>query len=399
MPSEPAEFVDLLSILSVPRPNGSRELEWTVERVRSWLEGAGIPVQDHSFVLRPYHMELLGLWLVLVGLLMPAAVVGRWGWGGLALALLALAVPLLEMRFLVPTVTGLIRAPARNLVVPLPANDPAQEVILCAHLDSKTELLDHYQRSVLLRMGPLAMVFALVCGLLMAADQVVSDGVIFRGLALLTALPVTIYGLGVGANLIGGRLVRQPSTGAVDDGAAVIALMRLGRRIQRRELQLDHTTVTLLLTVGEEAQMQGALAFVRDRYARDRDKGACPTQVINLEVVGQNGGYLLWERDGTAMISLPADAALNSILDGGIREVAGTTPALIPQINSDGFAFLHRGIPAATLGSFDLERGGRGLHSAQDSPARVDPARVTETEKILAHVLQVLDAEQGGSNG
>ena len=140
--------------------------------------------------------------------------------------------------------------------------------------------------------------------------------------------------------------------------------------------------------------MQGALAYVWDR-----DKWAHPIRVINLEVIGQNGGYLLWERDGTAMLSLPADASLNSVLERGVREVAGTMPALIPQINSDGFAFLRHGIPAATLGSFDLERGGRGLHSVQDSPSRVDPARVAETEKILVHVLRILDAEQGGSTG
>ena len=399
MSSELTEFSDLLSILSVPRPNGSRELEWTVERVRVWLEGEGIPVQVHSFVLRPYHMELLGLWLILIGVLMPAAVLGRWGWGGLALALLALAVPLLEMRFLIPTVTGLIRVPARNLAVTLPAADPVQEVILCAHMDSKTELLDHYQRSLLLRMGPLAMGLVLICGLLMVAEQFVSDGIVFRGLALLTALPVAIYGLGMGANLIGGRLARQPSTGAVDDGAAVIALMRLARSIWRGEVGLVHTAVTLLLTVGEEAQMQGALAYVRDRYVRDRGKDPLPTCVINLEVIGQNGGYLLWEHDGTALLSLPVDAGINSVLESGIQEAAGTRPVMISQINSDGFAFLHRGIPAATLGSFDLEWGGRGLHSAQDSPARVDPARVAETEKILAHVLRALDAEQGGSDG
>jgi hypothetical protein len=90
-----AEFASLLShlsVLSVPRPNGSRTLERTVGAVRAWLEKEGIPVQLHRFTLHPYFMELLGLWLALTGFLLPAAALGRWGWGGLILALVTLAV-------------------------------------------------------------------------------------------------------------------------------------------------------------------------------------------------------------------------------------------------------------------------------------------------------------------
>ena len=90
----------LLLILSVPRPNGSRALSQTAGALRAWLKEEGIPFQAHRFVLHPYFMELLGLWMALTGLLLPVAALGRWGWGGLILALLALAVPLLEVRFL-----------------------------------------------------------------------------------------------------------------------------------------------------------------------------------------------------------------------------------------------------------------------------------------------------------
>jgi hypothetical protein len=81
-----AEFASLLSFLSVPRPNGSRALERTVEKVRTWLEEKGISVQPHRFTLHPYSMELLGLWMAFTGLLLPVAALGRWGWeGGLVL--------------------------------------------------------------------------------------------------------------------------------------------------------------------------------------------------------------------------------------------------------------------------------------------------------------------------
>lgn len=403
------ELANLLPILSVPRPNGSRALERTVEAVWEWLEGEGIPVQSHHFTLRPYFMELLGLWVALSGLLLPAAALGRWGWGGLALAILAVAVPLLEVRFLRPTVTALIRRPAQNLIVSFPAPHPVREVILCAHLDSKTELLDHIQRAALLRLGGPAMGLALACGALTAVEALLpagTFGVIVRWLAILAGLPAAAYGLGMGANLLGGRFSRRPSTGAVDNGAAVAVLLMLAKRLShhrgtggagleqtprlhRGDLRLQRTSITLLFTVGEEAQMQGALAYVR---GRDRNGCPLPAHAVNLEVLGQDGGYLLWEEDGTAMLRLPTDPALNLALEQAIEAVTGERSVRVPAISSDGFAFLRGGIPTATLGSFDLELGGRGLHSALDDPGRVDPARLTETVAVLSHLLEDIDS-------
>ena len=380
----------LLPILSVPRPNGSQALKKTVETVRTWLTQEGIPVQSHHFTLHPYFMELLGLWMALTGILLPVAALARWGWGGLILTLLALAVPLLEVRFLCPTITALIRQPAENLIVSFPAPHSRREVILCAHLDSKTEPLDHYQRSVLLRLGIPGMGLALTSGVLAVVRGLLSAEIvaaIVRWLAFLAALPVTAYGLGMGANLVGGRFSRRPSTGAVDDGAAVAILLALARQLHRGNLCLDQTAVTLLLTVGEEAQMQGALAYVRDR----KDWPA-PVSVVNLEVMGQNGGYLLWEEDGTAMLRLPADPALNHALERAVEAVMGERPIRVPTISSDAFAFLRQGIPATTLGSFDLDLGGRGLHSALDSPDRVSPQRLAEAVKIFSHFLEDADS-------
>lgn len=267
-----AEIFDQLSFLSQPRPNGSEALERAVEGVQAWLRDAGIPVQPHAFVLRPYFMEMLGLWLALAGLLLPVAALTRWGWAGTVLALLAVAIPLLEVRFLRPTLTALVRRPAWNLVVHLPASQPAQEVVLCAHLDSKTELLDHVSRRIFLRLSGPAVVLALGSGLLIGLETVLPPGtarLVTGWLAFAMALPLAVYGLGMGVNLIGGR------------------------------------------------------------------------------------------------------------------------------INSDAFAFLRHGVPATTLGSYDAILGGRGYHSAQDSPERVDPDRLQETVLVLVRFLRELDTKDG----
>jgi hypothetical protein len=389
-----AVFSVLMSFLSIPRPNGSRALRQTVEKVRAWLEEEGIPVRSHRFTLYPYFMESLGLWLALTGLLLPMAALGRWGWGGLFLALATLAVPLLEVRFLRPTVTALLRQPGENLVISFPAYASptlaeGQEVILCAHLDSKTELLDHYQRSLLLRVTLPAMGMVAVSGALIVVEGLLPAGtaaIIFRWLAFLTVLPAAAYGLGMGANLVGGRFSRRPSPGAVDNGTSVAILLALARRLHQRELPLDRTAVTLLLTVGEEAQMQGALAYVRDRK-----HWPMPAHVVNLEVMGQNGGYVLWEEDGTAMLRLPTDPALNQALERAVEAATGERPVRVPKVSSDAFAFLRRDIPATTLGSFDLELGGRGFHSALDNLDRVDLDCLAEAVEVLSYFLQGVD--------
>ena len=385
---KPQTFVSLFPFLSAPRPNGSRSLTRTVEAVQAWLENKSIPVHSHRFTLRPCFMELLGLWLGSTGLLLPVAALARWGWGGLILALLALGIPLLEIRFLCPAITLLVRQPAQNLIAFFPASHPTREALFCAHLDSKTELLDHYRRQILLRLSLPAMALALVCEALIAAETIWPAEVL-RWLAFLTGLPAAVYGLGMGANLVGGRFSRRPSTGAVDNGAAVAALLALARQLHRRELGLEHTAVTLLFTVGEEAQMQGALAYVRDRK-----EWPLPAQAVNLEVLGQNGGYLLWEEDGTVMQRMAVDPALNRALERAVEAVTGKQPVREKLNSSDACAFLQQGIPAATLGSFDAALGNRGLHSAMDHPGRVDPDRLNEAVVVLGRFLTDLDKAQ-----
>ena len=115
--------------------------------------------------------------------------------------------------------------------------------------------------------------------------------------------------------------------------------------------------------------------------------------VVNLEVVGQNGGYLLWKQDGTALNQLRTDAQLNHALVQAVEAVAGETPLRGAYINSDAFAFLRQGIAATTLGSYDAVLGGRGYHSAQDSRDRIDPERLQETVLVLDRFLRELDSK------
>ena len=70
-------------------------------------------------------MELLGLRRALTTLLLPVAAPGRWGWVGLALAVVTPLVPLLEVHYLPPTISALVRRPAHDLVAALPPRPKA----------------------------------------------------------------------------------------------------------------------------------------------------------------------------------------------------------------------------------------------------------------------------------
>ena len=75
-----------------------------------------------------------------------------------------------------------------------------------------------------------------------------------------------------------------------------------------------------------------------------------------------------------------------------VEAVTGEPPIWSPHLNSDAFAFLRAGIPAATLGGYDRDLGQRGLHSALDTASRVDPVRLVEAADLLCHLLKELDS-------
>jgi Zn-dependent M28 family amino/carboxypeptidase len=198
-----------------------------------------------------------------------------------------------------------------------------------------------------------------------AAVQVVS---------ILLALPVLVVVGAVGVNLLPGRLIEQ-SQGAVDNGAACAIVLALAARLS--QAQLSQTRVTLAFFGGEEVSMQGSLAYVRGRA------WPLPTAAINLELMGQRGPFVIWQREGNVLTSVPTDPALNQQVAAVVAEVTGGAPALVGGINSDGYSFIRNGIPACVLGSYDPQQGGGGLHRPTDSLERVALERLPVAVAIL----------------
>jgi hypothetical protein len=141
----------------------------------------------------------------------------------------------------------------------------------------------------------------------------------------------------------------------------------------------------LAFFTGEEANMQGSRAYIRSR------DWPLPAIAVNLEVLGQDGGYVIWERDGTGFRSFATAAGINGMLAASVQAVTGRDPQPAGAINSDGASFLAQGVPTAVLGTRDQTLGLTGFHRPSDHLGRVAMARLPEAVDILAYLVRRID--------
>ena len=396
------DYTELMQILSVPRPNGSRAERQTCQALTSWLDRQGVPHRLQSFRIYPYFFEAIGVFLIVSRTLLALAVALRWGWPSLLIALISLPGGLLDVALGIPLVTWPGARQGNNILIQFdPPNrarakngyPPAvrQEILLTAHYDSKTEVFDHHQRMFFLLQIPLGIVLTVLVGIMGLADGLLLEQNSpanrlshFFGVGL--SLPMLFLAWGLGLNLCLGRLL-SPSRGAVDNGAACAILLGLAQRLKHGDLALENSRLTLALFTGEEVNMQGSRAYV------SRRDWPLPAWALNLEVMAQDGEYVFWERDGSSLKLVPCSSQLNAILAAAVEDVTGQPPRPAGPINSDGYSFLRKGIPATVLGTYHTTWVDRGFHLPSDNLERVVMDRLPEGVEILARFMQLLDQD------
>jgi hypothetical protein len=384
------DYAELMHILSRPRPSGSQAEYQSLQALQKWLERRSIPFQLHEFLLFPNFWLGIGLWLIFSRTLLAVLIWQRLGWPALAIAVLGLLGGLVDVALNIPLVTWFGAKRGQNLLIEFHPPDTRQEIIFSAHYDTKTELLDHRQRMFLIRSLPFGIVLTLALGLLGPLDHYLlannSPAAAWTySLGVLLSLPLLILAWGLGLNLTLGRF-RQPSQGAVDNGAACAILLGLAQCVQSGALPLTQTRLTLALFAGEEVNMQGSQAYVRDR------EWPLPARALNLEVMAQDGDYVLWEQDGYSLKLWPCSSEVNQDITQAVEQVTGSAPRLVGPVNSDGGSFLRRDIPASTLGTYDRQQIDRGFHSARDNLGRVVMERLPEAVEILSRFIHINDA-------
>ena len=383
------DFDELMAILSQPRPNGSRGERETRLALLTWLEKRGIPYHTHRFRQYPFFFECIGVWLILSRTLLAVSVWLRGGWITTLIALMGLLGGVLDVLFNLPLVTWPGWRWGENILIELHPPDPQREVVISAHYDSKTELLDHHQRMFFLKNLRLGIFLSLLLAALGPLDawllaQGASWATFTFWVGTILTLPLLFLAWGLGLNLSTGRLL-APSQGAVDNGAACAILLGLAERLCAGEIPgslgswnaLQSTQVTLALFTGEEINMQGSHAYVRSR------EWPLPAQVLNLEVMAQDGDYVFWEQDGNSFHLSPTSPEINSAINEALLRATGAPGRLVGPVNSDGASFLSAGIPTGVLGTYDRHFVDTGFHRPTDCLSRVAKERLARGVEIL----------------
>jgi hypothetical protein len=373
------DYQELMSILSVPRPNGSAAERQTGRKLQDWLIRHGISYRAQTFRIYPYFFECIGLWLILSRTLLALAIWSEWGWITLLIALLGLLGGTLDVAINLPLVTWPGARRAENILVELEPAKPQQEIIICAHYDTKTELLDHHQRMFFLKRLKFGIVLTMLLGIWGPLQQGLSDtpwGEIVFWIGVAFTIPMLLLAWGFGLHLSLGRLL-EPSQGAVDNGAACAILLGLAERLASDMASLKDKKVTLALFTGEEVNMQGSRAYVNQRDWH------LPAVALNLEAMAQDGDTIYFQQDGNVFRLLPTEETINQEIAAAVEQVTGHTVQPFGPVTSDGGSFLLAGIPTTTIATLDTRLGVTGLHSPADNLDRVVIERLLQGVEVL----------------
>lgn len=386
------DYTEVLRFLCVPRPSGSAAERETARALGDWLAQRGIPYRLQPFKLYPYFNEGIGLWIIGSRTLLVLAVALRWGWLALPVAGFGLLGGLLDvlLRFPLATWPGACRGD--NILLEFEPPLAEQEIVLSSHYDSKTELLDHPRAAFFIRKLRFGIVLTVLLGLVGPLEQALrgpypalAGGVYLVGLGL--GLVMLALAWGYGLHLTLGRWL-APSQGAIDNGTACAVLLDLAGRLARGDIALARTKVTIALFGGEEVGMQGSRAYVRSRA------WPLPAIALNLELLAQDGDYVIWQREGNGLQQLPTTPELNRAVAAVVAEVTGRPARFTGPLVSDSFSFLAAGIPASVLGTYHSRLGGGGLHRPSDNIDRVVLARLPESLEVLARLLHRYDRRE-----
>ena len=384
---------DLLRHLAeAPRENGTAALQEAADYLFATLTAAGLHVERFEYLGQPLRLRLAGVLALLAGsayfFLMRA---GR-ARAALATALLLPGLLLAVLDYYVPLPGRLGMTPQSHVVARIDAREaPTQRLLLAAHYDTKTDLLDHVQRAPLeLATIPLILLLVVgaVCLRVLRRRAGRSGSPRLRRVASIATWAGPVAGTAYFLTLTAGAFVPGRSPGAIDDGAACAILVRLAQSLAAAPLA--QTEVELLFLSGEEAGVHGSWVYAESQFSRPPD---LPTALINLELVGASANLAVFGTERFTLRSFRPDARLVALLDELHRRQRGQPLYVFPYpAATDARSFMAHGIPAATLAS-DLDGHAfiRGMHSTRDSRERLAPSALDSTLELLLAAVRAAD--------
>ncbi len=237
---------------------------------------------------------------------------------------------------------------------------------LVAHLDSKSQTVPMIVRIAGVALSALMM-------LLLAASTVAHafvDGA--RAVGQLD-LVITVIGWLTGVALVPVVLciVGSKSSGALDNGSGVAAVLLAARKIDNRR------PLGILFTSGEELGLAGARAYVA---ANPRGGIA-----LNCDTCDDHGRFI-GMMHGSPYKSELAQALTRASEKLGVPVRVG---AMLPGVLADNIAFTDAGWDSLTLSRGNLGTLSR-VHTAGDRPDKLDGSGIAEAARLLAATIEEL---------
>ncbi len=388
----------ILEEISVPRPAHSQALDQVGTYLKDLLFEWGVPFVAQEFSMRHHAFFMLGVTVLILAVFFAVLLVKERPKAALLVFIATLAVIVLEMELYIPTVSSLLQKPAENIVVSYDSPNAVRELIFAAHYDSKTDIFDHIQRERVIGLFPTFVVVCVsMCFVSMLRSrvgvrgrQLIQTGSRFIGLGYL------VY-CGFFFSWLGGYVFLpedQQSFGTIDDGGSVVALLGLVHEIEGGSVDLGDSKVTIVLTSGEETGFQGAHAFVKRRLRDPRGFSAPPASMINLELAGQGGNLIHWQRTGGGRTRrFDMDMGLAAKMDTAWREVSGRPMETEQSISDDAKVLLMAGVPAITIGHSGKPGPGLGgMHSPQDNLERANIENLELLVRTLKRYIELHDS-------
>lgn len=340
------------------------DLERGRDVLQVMLQTANLETRIEPFTCRTHRADLAAACLIVAAL--------GFAWAARRKSRRRLALPGLALLAAVAAIGGgldrfLPAVRQANLHVVVESRlPPRQEVILGAHYDSKTEPLDHVERTALFTLLSAATAFAGI--------QLWRRHRHRRAASLVAALTL----VGGAAQLSAGRLL-APSHGIVDNAAAAALLVETATQYAAQPLA--HTRLVFSWWAAEEQGAQGSAATA-GATTSDAERA-----VINLECIGAGPALGFAAREWNGWRTYRADPRLRVA-----AQRAAPLRSLVFPVVTDAGSFLACGIPAITLVGLPRGRGlPRGLHRATDRLPVLDRTGVAQARSTIATMLRGLD--------
>ncbi len=382
----PMNLYEILKHISLPRPNHSDTLDKVSRYIQDILTQHDIPFELQHVTIYPYIMLIAGIFCLLLALLFAWCVKKQKTLPGLVFLLAIPFILIFEFEIVKPVVSWIVPKESKNIIVSFPQPHATHTLVLVAHYDSKTDIFDHVDRAKIYQfIVPGILVGLLVLsGLALSKKFTLLSKPLLRRFAAIIVVLFIIEWLLVAVAMGGFIFIKQQSHGAIDNASSVVALLGLANNIKKGAVVNKSLNIEIVFTTGEEINLQGAKWYVKKLLA---NKMAQELSVINLELVGEPGNMVYWQKAGVMLKFYGADSNLKQRLANAYFSVTQKNIGSLPKITDDSIMFMREGIPAITVGFAQEEYDVSGLHSIKDNLQRVSMENINTMVKTLGMVI------------